>query len=184
MRSLPSLIDTIGTTIETDFDPANVLPLARTGTGIDSAAIRSDVLYPCGGDYPHCELTYNGDNGFFLIPDKRRVLDLAAQLFYDPKIRQEGAHVEIQNSGARAGTARDVGDRLALRAYGVVAVTDGATAKTAIVLRNPSKRYTAEQLRQALGNIPIETGDASANGPDITVRIGSDFRGFATDLAR
>jgi polyisoprenyl-teichoic acid--peptidoglycan teichoic acid transferase len=184
MRSLPSLIDTIGTTIETDFDPANVLPLARTGTGIDSAAIRSDVLYPCGGDYPHCELTYNGDNGFFLIPDKKRVLDLAAQLFYDPKIRQEGAHVEIQNSGARAGTARDVGDRLALRAYGIVAVTDGATAKTAIVLRNPSKRYTAEQLRQALGNIPIETGDASANGPDITVRIGSDFRGFATDLAR
>jgi hypothetical protein len=142
------------------------------------------VLYPCGGDYPHCELAYNGDNGFFLLPDKKRVLDLAAQLFYDPKIRQEGAHVEIQNSGARAGTARDVGDRLALRAYGIVSVTDGSSARSAIVLRNPSKRYTADQLRQVLGNIPIETADANANAADITVRIGSDFRGFATDLAR
>jgi len=179
LRTLPAIIDSVGTTIETDFDPANVLPLARTGTSIDSGAITSDVLYPCGGGYPHCELSYNGDNGFFLIPDRAKIRELAAQLFYDPKIRSEGATVEVMNTGARAGAAKDVADRLALRAYGITKVDDGTSAKSAIVLRSSAKRYTAEQLRAALGDIPIETGDGS--GPDITVRLGADFRGFATD---
>lgn len=183
LRSLPALIDSVGTTIETDFDPANVLPLARSGTGIASSDIKSDVLYPCGGDYPHCELQTSEQNGFFLLPDLAKVRELAAQLFYDPKIRQEGARVEVQNTGARVGTARDVADRLALRAYGVTTVTDGTPARSAIVLRASSKRYTAEQLRQALGGIPIETADPGS-GPDIVVRLGSDFRGFAIDLAR
>jgi LCP family protein required for cell wall assembly len=179
LRTLPALIDSIGTTLETDFDPTSVPPLARTGTGIDSANIASEVLYPCGGGYPHCELTFDGDGGFFLVPDRAKIRDLAAQLFYDPKIRQEGATVEVINTGARAGTARDVADRLALRAYGITTVTDGSSARSAILLRSSGKRYTAEQLRQALGDIPIETTDGG--GADITVRLGSDFRGFATD---
>ena len=179
LRTLPTLVDTVGTTIETDFDPADVLPLARTGTGIDSGAIQSDVLYPCGGEYPHCELTATSDNGFFLMPNRAKVRDFAAQLFYDPRIRQEGAKVEIINTGAGTSAAKDVADRLALRAYGITTVTSGPTAKSAIVLRNSSKRYTAEQLRLVLGNIPIETADGG--GSDISVRIGSDFKGFATD---
>jgi LCP family protein required for cell wall assembly len=179
LRTLPTLVDTVGTTIETDFDPANVLPLARTGTGIDSGAIASDVLYPCGGDYPHCELTSTNDNGFFLIPDRAKVRDFAAQLFYDPRIRQEGARVEIVNTGSGTAAAKDVADRLALRAYGITTVTTAPSTKSAIVLRNSAKRYTAEQLRLVLGNIPIETGDRGSD--DITVRIGSDFKGFATD---
>ena len=179
LRTLPTLIDNVGTTIETDFDPANVLPLARTGTGIDSGQIASEVLYPCGGDYPHCELAASSENGFFLLPDRAKIRDFAAQLFYDPKIRQEGAHVEVLNTGGRARTAKDVADRLALRAYGITKVGDGTSAKSAIVLRSSAKRYTAEQLRAVLGDIPIETGEGS--GPDITVRLGADFRGFATD---
>ena len=59
-------------------------------------------------------------------------------------------------------------------------MTNATNAKSTIVLRNSSKRYTAEALREALGGIPVETADGS--GPDITVRLGSDFRGFATDL--
>ena len=182
-RTLPALLDGVGTTLETDFDPANVLPLARSATGIPSSDIDSEVLYPCGADYPHCELTVSDAGGFFLIPNAAKVRDFAAGVFYDPKIRQEGATVAVQNTGARPGAARDVGDRLARRAYGVTDVTDAAPATSAVVLRDPSKRYTAEQLRQILGNIPIETATADGD-PDIIVRIGSDFRGFATDLAK
>jgi LCP family protein required for cell wall assembly len=182
LRTLPALMDGVGTTVETDFDPANVLPLARTASGIDSASITSDVLYPCGGSYPHCELTYDGEGGFFLIPDVAKIRDLAASLFYDPKVRQEGARVEVQNTGARSGLARQVADRLEARAFGISAVTDGATARSAVVLRNPGKRYTAEQLRTQLG-LPMETADGTG-GPDILIRIGNDFRSFATDLTR
>jgi hypothetical protein len=77
--------------------------------------------------------------------------------------------------------AKDVADRLALRAYGVVGVTNGTTARSVVLVRNTSKRYTAEQLRQALGGIPMETSGDGSGGPDIVVRIGSDFKGFATD---
>ena len=182
LRTLPSLMDGVGTTIETDFDPANVLPLARTASGIESVDIASDVLYPCGGDYPHCELTYDSEGGFFLIPDVAKVRDLAASLFYDPKVRQEGARVEVQSTGSRSGVAKEVADRLEARAFGVSSVTDGASARSAVVLRNPGKRYTAEQLRTQLG-LPMETAEWTG-GPDIVVRIGNDFRSLATDSAR
>lgn len=182
LRTLPSLMDGVATTIETDFDPANVLPLAVTSSGIESANITSDVLYPCGGDYPHCELTYDNEGGFYLVPDVAKVRDLAASLFYDPKVRQEGARVEVQNTGALTQVARQVAERLEARAFGISEVTDGATARSAVVLRNSSKRYTAEQLRTQLG-LPIETADGTG-GPDIVVRIGNDFRSFASDPAR
>lgn len=182
LRTLPALMDGVGTTVETDFDPTNVIGLARTASGIDSADITSDVLYPCGGGYPHCELTYDSEGGFYLVPDVAKVRDLAASLFYDPKVRQEGARVEVQNTGARSGVAREVADRLEARAFGVSSVTDGASARSAVVLRNPGKRYTAEQLHTQLG-LPIETADGSG-GPDIVIRIGNDFRSFASDSAR
>jgi len=182
LRALPSLLDGVGTTIETDFDPANVLPLARTASGIDSADIASDVLYPCGGDYPHCELTFDNVGGFYLVPDSAKVRDLAASLFYDPKVRLEGARVEVQNTGALSEVAKQVADRLEARAFGVSAVTDGASARSAVVLRNPGKRYTAEQLRTQLG-LPMETADGTG-GPDIVIRVGNDFRSFASDSAR
>ena len=182
LRSIPHLMDGIGTTIETDFDPANILPLARTASGIEPGNITSDVMYPCGGVYPHCELTYNGDSGFFLFPDVAKVRDLVASLFYDPRVRQEAARVEVQNTGGRSGTAKDVARRLESRAFNVTSVTDGGVSRSAIVVRNSSKRYTAEQLRQQLG-IPMETADGGS-GPDIVVRIGNDFRAFASDLSR
>jgi hypothetical protein len=182
LRTLPALMNGIGTTVETDFDPGNVLSLAAAATGIASANISSEVLYPCGGDYPHCELTYDSVGGFYLIPDVAKVRDLAASLFYDPKVRQEGARVEVQNTGASSGLAKQVADRLEARAFGVSAVTDGSSARSAVVLRNSSKRYTAEQLRTQLG-LPMETADGSG-GPDILVRIGNDFRSFASDSTR
>jgi LCP family protein required for cell wall assembly len=182
LRTLPSLMDGVGTTIETDFDPANVLPLASAATGIASGDITSEVLYPCGGDYPHCELALDNELGFYLTPDLAKIRDLAAALFYDPKVRQEGARVEVQNTGALSTVAKQVADRLEARAFGVSAVTDGASARSAVVLRNPGKRYTAEQLRTQLG-LPIETANGSG-GPDIVVRIGNDFRSFASDSAR
>jgi LCP family protein required for cell wall assembly len=182
LRTLPSLMAGVGTTIETDFDPTNVLTLANTASGIESDDISSDVLYPCGGDYPHCELTYDSEGGFYLLPDAAKIRDLAASLFYDPKVRQEGARVEVQNTGARSGVAKQVADRLEARAFGISNVTDGASARSAVVLRNPGKRYTAEQLRTQLG-LPMETVDGSG-GPDIVVRIGNDFRSFASDLTR
>lgn len=184
LARVPTLMGDVGTLVETNFDPANILPLAGLGGGLDGAAIRSEVLLPCGGDSPHCELReQNGPGAYYLIPDPAKVRDLVAQLFYDPRVRQEGARIEVRSAGARPGVAQTVADRLEARAFGILRVTTGPAARSAILLRNPAKRYTAEQLRTQLGGVAVqgvpvgETSDA-----DILILIGSDFRGLASDL--
>jgi len=186
LRGLPGLIDRVGNVVQTNFDPANILPLAQFGTGIDGNAIRSEVLYPCGGAYPHCELQSSGGaNGFYLIPDRAKIRDLAAALFYDPQVKSEGASVEVRSAGARNGLAQTIADRLTERAFTVSTVSDGTSGRSAVLVRNSSKRYTANALALQLGGLPVDTLPASEqSSADIVVRVGSDFRGLATDLAR
>ena len=186
LRGLPGLIDRVGNVVQTNFDPANILPLAQFGTGIDGNAIRSEVLYPCGGAYPHCELQSSGGaNGFYLIPDRAKIRDLAAGLFYDPQVKSEGASVEVRSAGARNGLAQTIADRLTERAFTVSTVSDGTSGRSAVLVRNSSKRYTANALALQLGGLPVDTLPASEqSSADIVVRVGSDFRGLATDLAR
>ena len=186
LRGLPALVDRVGSAVQTNFDPANILPLAQFGTGIDGDAIRSEVLYPCGGSYPHCELqSSGGDGGFYLIPDRAKIRDLAAALFYDPQVKSEGASVEVRSAGARNGVAQSVADRLTERAFVVSNVTDGASGRSAVLVRNGSKRYTANALAAQLGGLPVDTLSGSeTTAADIVVRVGTDFRGLATDLAR
>ena len=79
---LPGIMERVGPLVRTNFDPANVVPLSRTALAIDGADIHSDVLLPCGGDEPHCELTEeNGPTGYYLIPDIDKVRELLAELF-------------------------------------------------------------------------------------------------------
>jgi LCP family protein required for cell wall assembly len=186
LRGLPSLIDRVGSAVQTNFDPANILPLAQFGTGIDGDAIRSEVLYPCGGAYPHCELQSSGGaNGFYLIPDRAKIRDLAAALFYDPQVKSEGASIEVRSAGARTGVAQSIADRLTERAFTVSTVSDGTAGRSAILVRNSSKTYTANALALQLGGLPVDTLPAGEqSSADIVVRVGTDFKGLATDLAR
>ena len=81
--------------------------------------------------------------------------------------------------------AQSIADRLAERAYAVSIVTNGATARSAVLVRNSAKRYTANALAAQLGGLPVDTLPSGESSPaDIVVRVGSDFRGLATDLAR
>lgn len=182
---IPMVIDRVGTAVQTNFDPANVLPLARTGAAIDAGAIKSEVMLPCNApDAEHCELSErNSALGYYLIPDKAKVADLVAWLFYDPRVRQEAARIEVRATGARAATAQDVGDRLTERSFSVARVNEGVQARSAVVLRNPAKRYTADVLAKQLG-LAVTTDAADPADAEIVVRLGSDFRGFASDLVR
>lgn len=183
---VPTLMGAVGTLVQTNFDPGNVLSLAGLGGGIDSGAIRSEVLLPCGGDSPHCELREQNDGGgYYLIPEPAKVQDLVAQLFYEPKVRQEGARVEVRSAGARSGVAQEVADRLEARAFGILRVTTATAGRSAILVKNGAKRYTAEALRGQLGGIAVQDAPAGeTSDADIIVVIGNDFRGLATDLAR
>ncbi|HEV2011638.1 MAG TPA: LCP family protein [Candidatus Limnocylindria bacterium] len=183
---LPAIVNDVGSAVETNFDPANILPLAGLGGGIPSSDIRSEVLLPCGGDFPHCELTeQNASQAYYLIPDKAKIANLVAELFYDPRIRQEGARIEVRGTGAKSTAAQDVADRLSARAFGVSRVTGGAAGRSEILVKNGAKRYTADQLSQQLSGIPVrDAGSSEQTDADIVVVVGTDFKGLATDLQR
>jgi len=187
LARLPGIVNDVGSAVETNFDPANVLPLAGLGGGIPSSDIKSEVLLPCGGDAPHCELTESNTGlGYYLIPDRAKVANLVAELFYDPRVRQEAARVDVRGTGTRNGAAQDVADRLAARAFGVARVTSsGASGRSEILLRNSAKRYTADRLSEQLSGIPVrDATSAEQTDADIVVVVGTDFKGLATDLQR
>lgn len=185
LSRLPSIMSDVGTAVETNFDPANILPLAGLGGGIPSADIRSEVLLPCSGDSPHCELVEeNQVTGYYLIPDKAKIANLVAQLFYDPRVRQEGARIEVRGTGARSAAAQDVADRLSARAFAVARVTGGASGRSEILVRNPGKRYSADLLSKQLNGIPVRDAGSDTADADIVLVISTDFKGLATDLQR
>jgi LCP family protein required for cell wall assembly len=79
---LPGVMDRVGPLVRTDFDPGNVLPLARTVFAIDAGSIQNDVLLPCSSDSPHCELSeQNNADGYYLIPDVAKVRAFVAEIF-------------------------------------------------------------------------------------------------------
>jgi LCP family protein required for cell wall assembly len=186
LARLPGIVNDVGSAVETDFDPANILSLAGLGGGIASSDIKSEVLLPCNAGASHCELTEdNSPLGYYLIPDKAKIANLVAELFYDPRVRQEGARIEVRGTTAKSTAAQDVADRLAARAFGVAGVTTGASGRSEILVKNGSKRYTAEQLSQQLSGIPVRDASSSEqSSADIVVVVGSDFKGLATDLQR
>lgn len=183
---LPALFERAGSVVRTNFDPANLLPLARTGVGIPGGAIRSEILLPCNAPgAQHCELTEQNDpGGYYLFPQKAKIADLVAQLFYDPKVRQEAARVEVRSTGSRDGTVKEIADRLEARGFGVSRTSQGPSARSAIVLRNSDKRYTALLLAKQLGLQIVAAEPADPSDADIVVRVGTDFRGLASDLQR
>ena len=186
LARLPGIVGDVGSAVETNFDPANILPLAGLGGGIPAKDIRSEVLLPCGGDAPHCELgEENSALGYYLIPDRAKIANLVAELFYDPRVRQEDARVEVRGTSGRSGTAQDVADRLSARAFDVARVTSGVSGRSEILVKNTGKRYTADQLSRQLSGIPVrDAGPADQTDADIVVVVGTDFKGLATDLQR
>ena len=160
--------------------------LSNVSVGIPSGDIKSEVLLPCGGDFPHCELAEaNSQQGYYLIPDRAKIANLVAELFYDPRVRQEGARIEVRGTGTKSPTAQDLADRLSARAFGVARVAAGATGRSEILIRNASKRYTADQLSKQLNGIAVrDAGSSETADADIVVVVGTDFKGLATDLQR
>jgi LCP family protein required for cell wall assembly len=179
LLQLPSLVDELSGAVRTDMDPTNALPLARLGLGIDSKDIERAVLKPsANGEAGQLRETNAG--GYFLIPIRPAVDALVAEVFYDPRVRAESARVEIRAPAAKATIADELRGDLERRHYAVGAVmTAQAQARTTVILRNPDKRYTAEQLAHTLG-ATVVSQSGSASDADVVAVLGDDFRGVAT----
>lgn len=179
LLQLPTLVGELSDAVQTDLDPANALPLARLGLSVDTKAIERRVLMPSVAGEPGQLRELNSPSGYYLVPIQSAIDELVAQLFYDVKVRQEAASIEIRATAGKTGTADDVRDALQARRYTIARVTAGASAsRTTVLLRTSAKRYTAEQLAKTLG-ASVTEGPADTDA-DIVVTLGDDFRGLVT----
>ena len=100
-------------------------------------------------------------------------------------MKAEGASVEVRAAGVARGVGQSVADRLGARAFTVTSVSSGQAARSAVFVRTGAKRYTANEIARELGGLPVDqlpVGEQTS--ADILVRVGTDFRGLATDTAR
>jgi hypothetical protein len=101
-------------------------------------------------------------------------------VFYDPVVRKESARIEVLNGTARDGLATATRAALLERGYTVTRADSAertGVAETTIV-DHGGKGATAAALATVLGvdkrNVKVEAG---GSGADVTVVLGTDFRG-------
>jgi LCP family protein required for cell wall assembly len=119
-----------------------------------------------------------------LVAEPEDIARVVNALFYDPRLRQEGAQIEIRNATARAGLGTAAAGYFVQHGLVAEALTVAAAPATVqdetVILNYRGKDYTAERLAEWLG-VPAarvrRAPDArSAAGPDIVVVLGRDAR--------
>ena len=180
LLQLPSLVDELSGAVRTNMDPTNALPLGRLGLAIDAKDIEKEVLKPPTEGEEGQLREDNSPGGYYLIPIRAAIDAVVAQIFYDPRVRAENATVEIRAPSGKTAAADELRADLERRHYAVARVgTAPAQARTTVILRNPDKRYTAEQLARTLGGTVTTQGGGDADA-DVVAMLGDDFRGVAT----
>lgn len=175
----PDLWSRFKDSVDTDVPSYRVpgIALLAKQVGLDKVIMRSL------GEVTHEVITDGGAD--VLVADPADMARIVSDIFYDPKLRQDAAIVEVQNATTRAGLATATADYLIQRGLRPTAVTV-TTATTAaqdetVILSYGSKEYTAQRLAEWLG-IPasrirvVREPRPAAGGPDLLVILGRDAK--------
>src|SRR5207249_3068262 len=150
------------------------LALLAKQVGLDRVTMRSL------GEVTRSTVTAGGAD--VLVADPSDLARVVSEVFYDPRIRQESATVEIQNGTTRNGLARAANSYFVQRGLSEATVSVSSTASAAqdetSILNYHGKTYTAERLADWLG-IPTSRVKTVRDGttlavdtPDIVVVLG------------
>ncbi len=125
-----------------------------------------------------------------LVPDWNAVEALKGQVFFDGRLRSEGAFVEVQNGTGAPGLASSVATYFSEQGIpetdvAVSDATDGAYHDETVIFDLAGKRYTARMLAAWLGlpesrvwemDEEDESTPVPASSADIVVVLGADAR--------
>lgn len=177
----PSLWSKFNKSIDTDIPNTKALGLALLAKDISL----DDIVTASVGDAV-VDCPQNGAAYLCAIPEQ--VDELKNQVFFDPRLRNEGAIVEIQNSSGRAGLATSVQSFLTDQGLmeSDVVMRAGAAIPTpqpaqTVIYNVTGKRYTAEKVAEWLGvsQDTIHNGSELPPGSttaDIVIVLGTDAR--------
>jgi LCP family protein required for cell wall assembly len=170
---LPRMLGIVRDAVTTDVPTTTMLALANVARQVPSSAIVSRQV-----DATQV-IDVNGDSTV-LLPDRDKIRAVVQEVFYDPVVRKESARIEVLNGTARDGLATATRAALLERGYTVTRADSAertGVAETTIV-DHGGKGATAAALATVLGvdkrNVKVEAG---GSGADVTVVLGTDFRG-------
>ena len=184
------LLETLGDSVKTDFDPDQLIRLASLASKIELDKIQSLVIEPS------MTLSYMAPTDppqAVLIPIREEIRKLRARFLDaggvaapeaadDPtRLAAEAAAIRVENGTQTPGLAARTRDFLNERGFVVADVGDafdGLTDHAAtLIIDHGNKPFTAAKLAEALGLPPAAIRTAATNGDGVDVRIvlGSDF---------
>ncbi|MCL4534060.1 MAG: LCP family protein [Bacteroidetes bacterium] len=171
LPKLPSLLNTIMATVDTDI-PITAMPgLAKLASEIDSSNIATVGIEPS-------MVTELYPGATDLVPNRDEIKKVIAYLMADPKLRAEKAKIQVLNGTTREGLALKVANYLEGRGY-VVAQVDKAPRtdypETIILDHSGEKKATLSGLSTLLRVAPRNIRPEPPSGDyDITVVVGTD----------
>jgi polyisoprenyl-teichoic acid--peptidoglycan teichoic acid transferase len=174
----PELWSRFKDSVDTDVPSFRVpgIALLAKQVGLDKVTMRSL------GEVTQEVITDGGAD--VLVADPADMARIIGDIFYDPKLRQESAVIEVQNATTRAGLATATAGYLIQRglrptAVTVTTATTGPQDET-VILSYGGKDYSAQRLAEWLGlpasRIRVVREPRPAGGPDLLVILGRDAK--------
>jgi len=164
---LPELFLELKDAVKTDMSLSDIRALARLGRDIDTSNLTTAAI-----DYSAVTPTVTADGAQILVPKRDAIRDLVLQVFFDPRLREEGAKVEVLNGTTITGLAARTATVLKNRGIKDITIdntSDRHDYQDTTIVNCGGKPYTSGLIASALG-IPSERVQ-SGGDPGCTVDV-------------
>jgi hypothetical protein len=171
---LPDLVRTLGNTMSTDIPLEAAVNLGRLLNAIPPERIQTKAIV---GELVRRAITSEGAD--VLIGDQAKISALAHEVFYDARLRGEGAKVLMANGAPRNGLATQTVAYLQSHGFEQVSVENsngGSARRDTVIIDYSGKPYTAGLAAGLLG-LPTDRIKVQRNGQaatDIEIILGAD----------
>ena len=172
---IPTIVNSLGGSIPTNFPYDQVPDLAHSLLVLPSSHIQTDQL----GFANNTVTDYVGDSQHVLLPDRQHIRVLAQREVGDPHLRTT-VSVRVLNGAGISGQASNLALWLresGLRVDGYASAGSFGYAHTQVVLA-PHASSAAERTASAVATflqVPLVTGSVQTGGALVSVIIGRDF---------
>ena len=176
LPKLPKLIGDFKDTVKTDLSPTEMLALARLGKDIDTSSMTMRTV-----EYPAVTSMSSEDAGDILIPVRSEIAKIVAEVFFDPKLKEEAAKIMVVNGTRTSGLASSVAEVLKGKGIGKVeldTLSERQETQKTTIISYKDKKYTTKQLASWLSipEVNIQWNNDGESEFDIRVIIGKDLK--------
>lgn len=192
---ISGLVDTIGSDVQTDLSPAELVKLASIVKEISTADLKQNVL----STDPTSYLTATTDQrGYIELPrlglyNYEDIRNYTHSLFADSYLKQEKAAVEVVNGTGRGAVTVQLDKLLKGYGYNVISARSASSAasqSSIIDYSHGAKPYTIQYLEKRFGvkatqaDRPASSAAADTAVPDVVVTVGKEYgKAMATQQA-